>query len=375
MTFRKKTEFKIKAAFFGFFQAFFRKGNPEKIPLDGKDIKKAIILRPDRIGDTVCSFPLIDHLKRNFPDMKISIFASPKNYGLIREDPRFEEIYIYRRNIIRDIATVRRIRKKNYDLLIDMMGDDSVTTLVLSQLCVSGKPRIGVNKRNYGKYYDFTYAQPENCEDHTIDINLRLLKAFGLNPEAVDPFAPPYVSEESEKRAGRFLEKIAGGNHQDLKIGFNLSSRGANRDWGLEKSGELAVRIIENYPSARIILITVPSEREKGDKLEGRLNGLVSQIFPGANLTEVSSLIKRLDLLISPDTSLVHIARSFRIPVIGLYPEYRKVYRQWLPYRQPKGLVLSYGGDNIFNITVDEVFDTFRKMVEEKSPASERLRG
>lgn len=304
--------------------------------------------------------------------MRMSIFASPKNYGLIKNDPRFDKIYVYRRNIIRDIATVMKIRKERYDLLIDMMGDDSVTTLVLSQLCVSGKPRIGVNKKRFGKYYDYTFVQPERCEDHTIDINLRLLEAFGLNHEDADPYAPPYVSNNSEKKAERFFEEIDGKNNHSLKIGFNLSSRGANRDWGLEKSGELAKRIVRDFPQAQIVLITVPSERYKGEKLDRESGDRVVQIFPKANLTEVSSVIKRLDLLISPDTSLVHIARSFKIPVIGLYPEYKKVYLQWLPYRQPEGLVLSYGGDNIFNITVEEVSDKFREMVEDRAPATER---
>jgi len=372
MTIWKKIEFKIKAAFFAIFRTLFRKGNPARVPVDGTAIKRALILRPDRIGDTVCSFSLIDHLIKNYPNMKLSIFASPKNYGLIKNDPRFENIYIYRRNIFKDIARVFSIRKENYGLLIDMMGDDSVTTLVLSQLCVSNKPRIGVNKKKFGIYYDFTYVQPEPCEDHTIDINLRLLEAFGLRSTEINSFAPPHVSDDSERKAERFLDDIDKKNGPSPRIGFNLSSRGANRDWGLEKSGSLAEKILKDYPRAQIILITVPAERPKGEELERRLKGRAKHIFPNANLTEVSSLIKRLDILISPDTSLVHIARSFQIPVIGLYPEYKQVYKQWLPYRQPEGLVLSYGGDNIFNITVEEVYQVFLKMIKEKMPAVER---
>jgi len=237
---------------------------------------------------------------------------------------------------------------------------------------VSGKPRIGVNKKRFGKYYDYTCVQPEKCEDHTIDINLRLLEAFGLNYKDADPYAPPYVSEASEEKVERFFDEVDGNHTGTMRIGFNLSSRGANRDWGPEKSSELAGRIIEDFPQAQIILITVPSERDRGDRLERELNDRVVQIFPNANLTEVSSLIKRLDLLISPDTSLVHIARSFKVPVIGLYPEYKKVYLQWLPYGQPEGLVLSYGGDNIFNISVKDVYDKFREMVKKKAPATER---
>ncbi len=372
MTFRKKVEFKIKAAFFALFRGILKKGDSRRIPLDGTRMLKILFLRPDRIGDTVCSFPLMDHLKKTYPYWKMSIYASPKNIGLINNDPRFENIYIYRRNIIKDVMQVFAIRREKYDLLVDMMGDDSVTTLFLSQFCVSKAPRIGVNKRKFGRYYDFSYVQPENCEEHTIDINLHLLEAFELKPSEADPFAPPYVPEKSDKKAGDFLEEIKKDKEYNSIIGFNLSSRGANRDWGEEKSQELVRRLVNEYPNTAIVLITVPGEREKGERVLKGFDSNVYHIFANANLSEVSALLSKMDSLISPDTSLVHIARSFDIPVIGLYPEYKKVYRQWLPYRQPEGLVLSYGDDNIFNITVEEVFAKFREMVSGKAFATGR---
>jgi len=150
-------------------------------------------------------------------------------------------------------------------------------------------------------------------------------------------------------------------------IGFNLSARGENRNWGYEKSKGLIEQIIASYKNCTIILITAPNERFKGDAIEKQFDKNVVQIPPNSNLSEVSALISKLDILISPDTSLVHIGRSFQIPVIGLYPAYKNVYRQWRPFNQEEGLVLSYSGNNIFGITVAQVFDLFKKMTQKNN--------
>ncbi|RKX19438.1 MAG: hypothetical protein DRP51_07420 [Candidatus Zixiibacteriota bacterium] len=368
MDFLKQIEFKIKDGFFFIFQLFLKKGkNDFKIP-DGNTMRKILILRPDRIGDTVCSFPLIDSLRESFPHLKISIFASSKNYPLIKNDPRFDKIFIYRRNIFQDIREVMAIRREKYESVVDLLADDSVTTLFLSQFCSVQSIRIGLGKKKYGKYYDYNYSPEPDCKEHTIDINLKLLDAFGSSYTIADRHAPPFVEKPVEDKINRFLETITNNNPGQMIIGFNLSARGENRNWGYMKSRELISEIIDFCDNCTIVLITAPDERFKGDKIEANFDKNVIQILPNASLTEVSALISKLDLLISPDTSLVHIARSFRIPVIGLYTAYKKVYRQWRPFNQEEGLVLSYGGDDIFNITVEQVFDEFKRMIPKKMP-------
>jgi ADP-heptose:LPS heptosyltransferase len=75
------------------------------------------------------------------------------------------------------------------------------------------------------------------------------------------------------------------------------------------------------------------------------------------NLLEVSAVIGHMKILITPDTSLVHIARSFKVPVVGLYTRYEKNLRMWRPYRQKSGTVVSNNDYNIHDIEIDRVFE------------------
>jgi ADP-heptose:LPS heptosyltransferase len=359
----KPIEFKIKAAFYHSFRLFFKKGSPDFGPLDARKMKKILFLRPDRIGDTVCTLPLFDAFREKYPHLRLSVFASPKNIRLIEDDPRFDRIYNYRRNIIHDAKQVRKIRKARYDCIVDTLGDDSVTTLFLSQFCSVGAPRVGIGKKKFAPYYDFNHPVEKGGPDHIIRINLQLLRAFGLDPDRTDGFAAPYLDKDSVKKADDFFADISGDGKNRLNVGINLSVRGPNRVWPDEKCRDFIEMVLREYDNVRIIIFTAPPDRARGDRLLGGFDRSVYQVPSGCNLREATALMSRLDMMISPDTAVIHIARAFKVPVVGIYPEYKNIYRQWYPYGQTDGLVLSYGVDNIFDVPAERVFAEFRKMM------------
>ena len=86
----------------------------------------------------------------------------------------------------------------------------------------------------------------------------------------------------------------------------------------------------------------------------------------GLGLRAASAIIKKLDVLITPDTSLVHIARSFKVDVVGLYSRYMENFLLWKPYGQDAGAVVSGNDDNIHDITPQSVYDAFLKVLQER---------
>ena len=314
----------------------------------------------------VISFPVFDGLKKHFPHIKIAILGSPRNYSIIKDDPRFDKIYIYRKKPLADIKELMAMRKGKYDCVVDMIGNDSVTALFLSQLCAPGKPRIGVGKVKYREYYDFNYDHRLGNTGHIIENTLKLLRAFDIDTDKLSGYAEPYIKPEDETKAIEYINEVTANDPEILKIGYNLSAGSPTRIWAEEKAVELLKRIIENNLKAKIILFTVPSERQKAIRLKEKLNGAVSIVPDNLSLTGASAIIKHLNIMITPDTSLCHIARTFKVPVVGLYSRYMKNFLLWRPYGQEKGAVVSGCDGNIFDITVSQVYDTFVEVVNEK---------
>ncbi len=77
----------------------------------------------------------------------------------------------------------------------------------------------------------------------------------------------------------------------------------------------------------------------------------------------MSAIISRLDLLVTPDTSLVHIARSFKVPVVGMYPQLQWNLERWRPYGQKGGVVISNDDGHIFDITPVQVLAEVTKIL------------
>ena len=359
----KPIEHKFKAFFFKVFEKTLKKGAAEFHPLEGNKIRKVLFLRPERIGDMVISLPVFDGLKESFPHIKISVLGSPKNFPLIKSDPRFDRIFIYTKNAWSDLPEFYRIRKQRFDCVVDMICDDSVTALFLSQYLAPGKPRIGVGKNKFSEYYDFNFDHRMNNTGHIIENTLKLLEAFGIDSSRVNPYAPPYMGNGSVAKAENYFSSLDDYSMNELKIGINLSAGASSRVWSNENYRQLSNEILSAYPGSRIVLFTIPSERERGNQIIGRNNSRVSLIPDKLDLTDVCAIIAGLNVLITPDTSLVHIARALKIPVVGLYTRYMKNYLLWRPYGQEVGSVISGNDHNVHDITVDQVLETLHQVI------------
>jgi ADP-heptose:LPS heptosyltransferase len=266
-----------------------------------------------------------------------------------------------------------------------MICDDSVTSLFLTQFSSPAAYRVGIGKKWHRPYYDFNYVcrtgrglgseLPQSVSGntsgtdnrgHVIDTTLKLLTAFGISTDGLETYVPPAVSSAYYENADHFLNLLPG-DGAGSNIGLNISAGRPSRVWPEDKNEELMRSLLEKYPSSRIIVFSDPRERDRAVALSNSFPGQASPISENLDLLEVSAIISRMKILISPDTSLVHIARSFKVPVVGLYTRFGKNFEMWKPYGQDDGAVISNNDYNIFDISVDSVYDTVvRLMMKDK---------
>ena len=368
----KPLERAVKAFFLRLFFLVVRKSDHSAATLDLSRAKKILFIRPEKIGDMFVSLPLFDALRAHNPELEIYVLASPRNVGLIKDDPRFSGIFLYRKNFWRDLGDLNAIRNLRFDGVVDMICSDSVTALFLAHLCARGVPTVAMGKTRFREYYNINFPHPLSQDGHVIDHTLTMLNAFGIDSSQSNRFAKPFLSDAISREADQFF---TGTSSSGLKIGVNLSAGAPSRFWGVEKSTELIRRILADNDNCTIYIITAPNERNLGEILLRSFEHSVHLIPPGQNLIQVAALLSRLDLFISPDTSLIHIARSFHVPVIGLYRRFMNEYKLWRPYGQEAGIVLARSEDNVYDITVDQVYREIEKVRRECGAAAESAVG
>lgn len=360
----KPLERKIKSLVFNLLKLLLVHGQKGLVPIDGNNIEKILFIRPGKLGDMIISLPVFEAIKKYFPHIKISTLATPRGQMIIENDNRFFKKYLFLKSPLKDLKTLREIRKDKYDCVVDMIREDSVTTLIFSQLSALGKPRIGLAKTKFEMYYDYNDPYEPNNSKHMIENSLKILDAFGIDSTKESGYAEMFLTKQELEFAQKNLQVFTNPNNRKI-VGYNLSAGAPNRIWAKEKSIELLNKIKKLDTDFAILLITAPNERDRAVYLQNAVQFKVHIIPENLNFSSVAAFVKYLDILISPDTSLVHIARSFRIPVVGLYGSSKKNYMLWHPYGQEIGSVVSDKDDKIFDISVEQVVNTFRNITEQ----------
>ncbi|MFH1686039.1 MAG: glycosyltransferase family 9 protein [bacterium] len=355
----KRAEHIVKRLAYVILRLFLKKGKPSHPPLQVSEMDKILLLRPEtKLGDMVVSLPVVDALKQHYPHLKVSIWCSPRNAVLIAGDPRFYKVHLYRKRLPQDLTELRRVRAEKYSCVVDLLCDDSVTSLVLSQYAAPGRPRLGMGKVRFERFYDFDSRTEFDPAQHIILNTLRTIAPLGIVAEDCRGRVEPYLDPAAQNAAADFMSKL-GDEPLGAAVGVNLSSGHPTREWGETKTKELMVRVLRDYTSLRIVAIATPADRQRAREMTRQLGDRVVLVPDGLGIVQVAAIIKHLRLLITPDTALVHIARAFDVPVVSMHTCHARNLALWRPYEQDIGTVVGGSVDDIHDITVDRVYAAF----------------
>ncbi len=288
---------------------------------------KVLCIRQDKIGDVLISTPLFAVLKKHYPGILLDALLSPKNEFVLEHDPLIRKRWIYRKRIDSIVPLLLSIRKEKYDFAIDLMDNASATSTVLC-LCAGARWNVGIAKSN-SFAYDITVPMLSRQTTHIVDRIAQLLTPFRIDPGREKLTVRYFTSTESDHFAEKFLAEEA------LKgrrlIGINISASGKVRFWGVANYRSLLGFVCREYPEYRpVILFAPPDEQRAREIANGNPNVIVSPST--SSFDRFAALIRHLTILITPDTSAVHLASAFHIPAVVLYVQSDKSLRIWEPY-------------------------------------------
>ena len=323
-------------------------------------MRRALVIRPQKIGDIVATLPTVDALLRRAPQLEIDVLAGLRSAALLQDDPRFATVFTFSRGSD-GLAVVSEARRRQYDLVLDLVDGDSITALLVSQRC--SRPhtlRLGCRKVRHAPFYDGN-ARGHDTRHHAIERTADTLELLGIDPVTVLASSPPHVPARVSQEVEGFL---ASSRPDTPRLGVNLSAGSPTRRWPTEQFAELLHRLARERPNLAVTILTDPRERTRGEQLLETLSGDTSRrvrLTPdGWSIQHAAGLIAHLDLLVTPDTSLLHIARSFGVKVVGLYPNSPWNLERWSPYGQADGIVASSSATDLLDLGVDPVLDAVR---------------
>ncbi|HSL88662.1 MAG TPA: glycosyltransferase family 9 protein [Ignavibacteriaceae bacterium] len=338
----KKIEFFLKNIFLNLL-IFFNPVKKEKALPEFSSNSTLLFIRLNRIGDALVTTPLLHEAKTKI-GCRVIVLADKKNHFIFRNNPSIDEVIIFDKGIRGVLGINTIINEKNIDAVIDLHDDVSTTVSFLVALA-KVKHKFGLLRSN-SAIFTHTVQRLNPSENHII---LRLLKLsdllkFEVNPAEVS--VRYYPSEEVKNQALEWISKI----NPDKKflVGINLSAGSKARFWGVEKF-RMLLNSLNNYEINIILFCT------DEDLPLARQIGTDEQIYPFTKGFDIfTAAIMQLDLLITPDTSVVQIASINKIPLFGIYVKYKTNDMLWTPLNTDFDCVLTEDS-TVENISFEEV--------------------
>ncbi|MCF8435396.1 MAG: glycosyltransferase family 9 protein [Ignavibacteriales bacterium] len=285
-----------------------------------KNGKRILLVRLNRIGDALVCTPIIKALLDN--NFQVDIIADKKNYFIFKNFSGISEIFVFTHRFNSLLDIIKATNQKRFDYIVDL-HDDLSTTVSLIIAFSNAQQKFGLSKKT-ASLYSKTIDRPDARSNHVIERISQLLKLFNLNPAIAQKRVFLPIDNRSSNIINNLLNDHFPG-HLPL-LGINISAGSPARFWGVEKYIEL----LESIPShsLNIIILSSPGDKE----LAKRISSGKYPTFSTEDFTEFAAIISRLNLLFTPDTSVVHLASAYNIPMFGIYVKFNTDEIIWYPY-------------------------------------------
>lgn len=231
-----------------------KKENKEKI--DKSQIKKILFIRNAKIGDAICSFPLLRELSKNFPNSTIDVYASIYSDFLFEKVPYCNKVFTkYRtKHFFKTLFQIFLMRKQRYDLVVLAMpmkfGLELSTWFINPRWTISiGKQADSVYEKKLGisredlSFYDA--LKIENKNEHMVDYLLSMLLLLDIK-EYSNKMEFPFDKEKFDY-AQNFLKNTQKSNFIALNIDSANKRQCLYEKQIVEISNLLKNRYIYNY--------------------------------------------------------------------------------------------------------------------------------
>jgi ADP-heptose:LPS heptosyltransferase len=255
----------------------------------------------------------------------------------------------------------RTFAEEEYDLVLDLHG--IMKSAILARMARSDRI-VGFDGTFAKEASWMVYDEKVRGLDkrmHKVERNMLFASFLGIDGR-------PHTGLDTSAEADRYVDGYLDGEGLSPPlIAVNpFSSKGSEfKRWGLENYGNLIGRLGDET-GARLLVLWGPGEETEARRLKG-LGGDRAILACPTTVSQLLSLLKRVDLYVGGDTGVMHLAALAGVPVVaifgptdhlvnGPYGEGHTIVRREQPCapcrkKDCKGL------ECIRSITVDEVYE------------------
>ncbi|QTS83597.1 glycosyltransferase family 9 protein [Coxiella endosymbiont of Amblyomma nuttalli] len=305
------------------------------------------ILRLGALGDICLTVPLVRLLQKHLPHAEIYWIINRLLYNLVEGLSGVKFIVIDKPKSIKDYwCCYQQLKSYAFDVLLVPQA-----TLRSNFLCILTKAKIKygcgkLHSRNLQNFFvDRTVISKR---EHLLESFLRFAEPFGITDKTIEWQLPinaddhAWVKQQIGWYAGKWLAICPATSKEE-------------RNWFSERYAKV-VNELKKHWSFNVVLIgggLSALEKAMACEISNQLEEPPLNLVGKSSLKQLTALLSKIDVLLSPDTGPLHIAQAMGTPVVGLYgvssPRKTGPYfsQQWVVNKFPEAVKTILGKDLI----------------------------
>lgn len=313
---------------------------------------RVLFLRQDRLGDVLVSEPVIRAVREAYPSAQIDILLSPNNIAARHAIGHLvDNVVLYKKRGLGGMSAIRQIRRNRYDVVVDLMDNPSATSTLF--LRSSGIPvRIGIDKANRA-VYSHVVPLRDRSSVHIVERIAQLVLPFGIDPATLDLRLRYRLNDAERDEATTCLA-----THGRRTAVFNLTGTDDARRYGAERWVSVITDFRRRSPDWRAVVAGAPHD---ASMLRYVAEATGADVLPPTpSFHAFAATVMQATLLVTADTSIVHVAAAASVPQVVLYVFNNPALMPWYPYRSPH--VALTGSNNVREIEPAHVNDAIEAL-------------
>ena len=279
--------------------------------------ERILLIKLDALGDVLRTTPLASALSKKYLQSHLTWLTKEISFPLIQNNPDVDRILIYRSDI------GNRLMLEKFDIIINLDKNHNVAALT-SLLKADKKFGYGINEfghltpLNDGAKYHF-----DICLD---DFGKGISNTKTYQQMIFDTAEIPYTGEDYVFRlrnkelefAKKFSEKYLRKDFKTIGINPGSSPKYPHKIWTIDGYRTLIKRLKENF-DVNIMLYGGQEEIETNKAIKSGLEDMIIDSGNNNSLLEFAALLNLSDIVLSGDTSAMHLAIALKKKVITFF--------------------------------------------------------
>ncbi|MBI4062707.1 MAG: glycosyltransferase family 9 protein [Elusimicrobia bacterium] len=310
-------------------------------PLQAGQSCKILVFGYCGLGDMIFLLPTLEHLRRSFPQGRITIITGPRSAAneLVQEThaDKHWSIDWTRASWSERLAVCRRIREQNFDACL-VSYPNPVRFFLLGLFTIPR--RVGHCRRlvcNYPlglkwlktKFYSAIWEEEmyrsflfnkriliniNQSERHDVQKNLEM--AISLHPDAAPAIQDgPHLAIPAASRqfAASLLQNAGGGNNAPIALSLGVSRQMDWKRWKIQKFAHLLEKINQKFPSS-LLLLGTSEETGLNEEFRRYYKGPIIDALGKSNVYQTAALLEQCRLFVGNDCGPAKLAMALGIP-------------------------------------------------------------